>query len=65
MFQWFFDRGFGFIAEDSGSEWFCHIRDVAPDDKPWIRPRDRVSFEVGNSPDGRHCAMNVVITDTA
>jgi CspA family cold shock protein len=60
--MWNADRGFGFIADDSGGpDIFLHVSAVQsggldPDD---IRKGERLTFDVENSRDGRTKAGNV------
>jgi CspA family cold shock protein len=60
--MWNAERGFGFIADDSGGpDIFLHIRalqsaGIDPDD---IRKGERLAFDVENTRDGRTRAGNV------
>ena len=47
------DRGFGFIRDDGGQEWFFHRSAVEPPlDFDALRGGERVEFQVENSPKG-------------
>ena len=60
--MWNADRGFGFIADDSGGpDMFLHVTalqsaGIDPDD---IRKGDRLAFDVENTRDGKTKAGNV------
>jgi cold shock CspA family protein len=58
--RWFDERGFGFIAPDSGSDIFVHAKECA-DGAPCVG--DRVSFDMGTGRDGRPLATNVKVLD--
>ena len=46
------DRGFGFIRDDSGKEWFFHRSTVAAGRFEELYESQRVSFEEGSSSKG-------------
>jgi cold shock protein len=54
------DRGFGFIRDDSGGEWFFHRTEVLPHKQAFanLTEQDRVRFDMGSSPKGPK-AINV------
>lgn len=60
--MWNADRGFGFIADDSGGpDMFLHISalqsaGIGPDN---IRKGDRLTFDVENTREGKNRASNV------
>ena len=60
--MWNSDRGFGFIADDSGApDMFLHISALqsAGIDPDKIRKGDRLTFDVENTREGRNRAGNV------
>jgi cold shock protein len=60
--MWNADRGFGFIAVDAGGpDMFLHVSELraAGIDPDKIRVGDRLSFEIGNTRDGKTKAINV------
>jgi CspA family cold shock protein len=64
--MWNADRGFGFIADDSGGpDMFLHISALqsAGIDPDNIRKGDRLSFDVERRRDGRTQASNVRRSD--
>ena len=52
------DRGFGFIRDGNGVEWFFHRTDVKPhkNDFQGLRARDRVTFEPSHNEKGPKAA---------
>jgi len=56
------DKGFGFIKDDSGKEYFFHRSAVSGDFED-LREGDRVEFDVGQGPKGPR-AENVRRTTT-
>ncbi|HEX9437415.1 MAG TPA: cold shock domain-containing protein [Candidatus Limnocylindria bacterium] len=58
------DRGFGFIAEDGGSEIFFHRSQVADDRFDSLKEGQKVTFERGKDPrSARDRAEKVTPTD--
>ena len=57
------DKGFGFIKDQQGQEYFFHQSAVAGDGFNDVREGDTVEFEVGNGPKGPR-AENVRRTST-
>lgn len=56
--QWSGERGFGFLrSENNDKRIFAHFRDVQPQEQ--LTVGERVTFEIGESPDGRPRAVNV------
>ena len=54
------DRGYGFIAPDSGgSDVFVHVHDVEADGMKILVAGQLVAYEVGPAPDGRSKAVNL------
>jgi CspA family cold shock protein len=57
---WHLDKGFGFIwPDDWAGEIFFHVSQIAGEEEP--RVKDRVSFTIGKSKDGRPRAEQVRI----
>ena len=65
-FNW--ERGYGFIKDDdSDNTYFVHYNGIITDDRkkdgnPKFRKLDEgeeVTFEVGQAPNGKPCAVNV------
>jgi len=51
--KWFKnEKGFGFIAEDGGSDVFVHFSSIQSDGFKSLNEGDRVEFEVTQSPKG-------------
>jgi CspA family cold shock protein len=57
------DKGFGFIKDDSGKEYFFHQSAVYGESIQDLREGDRVEFEAGQGPKGPR-AENVRRTST-
>jgi cold shock CspA family protein len=55
--------GFGFISVPGERDMFVHIREVrgATDSDRQLFAGDEVSYEIGEGPDGRPCARNVIV----
>ena len=49
---WHADRGFGFIADDHGHEWFFHLSGVVDGRFDDLREGQRVIFDEGAGPKG-------------
>jgi cold shock protein len=59
--MWNADRGFGFIASDSGSDVFVHV--TALNGLERLSPGERVAFEVEPARDGRTRAADVRVLE--
>jgi cold shock protein len=46
------DKGFGFIRDETGKEYFFHRSAVSGDEFEDLRQGDRVEFDVGQGPKG-------------
>jgi CspA family cold shock protein len=57
------DKGFGFIKDDKGQEYFFHQSAIYGEGIADLREGDRVEFEVGQGPKGPR-AENVRRTST-
>lgn len=57
------DKGFGFIKDDQGNEYFFHRSAVSGEGLEDLREGDTVEFEVGEGPKGPR-AENVRRTST-
>jgi cold shock protein len=57
------DKGFGFIKDDGGTDYFFHQSAVQGEGITNLREGDSVDFEVGNGPKGPR-AENVRRTST-
>ena len=57
------DKGFGFIKDDSGKEYFFHQSAIYGEGIGDLREGDRVEFDVGQGPKGPR-AENVKRTST-
>ena len=57
------DKGFGFIRDDAGKEYFFHQSAVQGEGMDNLREGDSVEFEVGRGPKGAR-AENVRRTST-
>ena len=54
------DKGFGFIKLDSGAkDLFFHANELQNVSFDELQEGDKVSFEIGQSPDGRQNAVKV------
>jgi CspA family cold shock protein len=58
--MWNADRGYGFIADDSGGpDIFMHVSALQGIDPANIMKGDRLTFDVESTPDGKTRANNV------
>jgi CspA family cold shock protein len=58
--MWNADRGYGFIADDSGGpDIFMHVSALQGIDPANIMKGDRLTFDVESTPDGKTKARNV------
>lgn len=57
--KWFNEsKGYGFISQENGSDVFVHYSAIQGDGFRTLNEGDRVSFEIGDGPNGPH-AINV------
>jgi CspA family cold shock protein len=55
-------RGFGFVTDKEGTDWFVHFRSIIPvveGAKRNLKEGQEVEFEIGQSVKGRNEALNV------
>jgi CspA family cold shock protein len=55
--KWFNNnRGYGFIIQENGEEFFCHITAIAGDGMKYLMVGDGVTFDIIKGPKGLQAA---------
>ena len=59
--KWFdMQKGWGFIREENGQQYFCHWRDIKSGRFKFLKEGERVAFDIEETPKGLK-AVNITI----